>query len=304
MSCFSKVSNEFFYGLNGDQEKSILKEVNDNKVLLIIHNLYLMTDRKGRAITSIDFLIEECCYKVTKKCQTQVKDILNALKELNLISFEGEIKSYTKIIKINTENLNVENEFFVFEEEELETISNLSDDIREVNNLLKIYLYLKARCYKKKNNDGTGRSQTTYVSYKNIANHTLIGEGNIKKYIDILKESGLIAYKNLGLKYKEGYKEYKNECSNLYALMKISGSEKWLKQDLKEGLKQQRFDYESKGYIIVEKGDYLYNDRKINGRKGYLIKKENNNALTDEEKEELNKIRAREEIIKDTFSFN
>ena len=234
MNHFSKISNKLFYKLNDNKEESILKVTKDSKTLLIMHNLYLMTDRKGRAITSIDFLIEELGYKVTKKIQPQVKEILNQLKQLGFIEYEGEIKSYSKIMKINTENLNVNDEFFVVEEDELKIISDASDDIREVNNIIKVYFYLKARCYKR----GTelcyagGQAETTYCSYENISKHTLISEGNIKKYIDILKEINLIDYDNLGKKYKEDNPKLLTDCANIYALIKISGKE-FIKDELR-----------------------------------------------------------------------
>ncbi|WP_297713210.1 hypothetical protein [Clostridium sp.] len=290
MSHFSKISNKLFYKLNDNKEESILKVTKDSKTLLIMHNLYLMTDRKGRAITSIDFLIEELGYKVTKKIQPQIKEILNQLKQLGFIDYEGEIKSYSKIMKINTENLNVNDEFFVVEEDELKIISDASDDIREVNNIIKVYFYLKARCHKR----GTelcytgGQAETTYCSYENISKHTLISEGNIKKYIDILKEINLIDYDNLGKKYKEDNPKLLTDCANIYALIKISGKE-FIKDELREGMKQQKFDYEDKGFKITKK-DYKNNNRKINGRKGYLIKKQNNNTITEDELMELESI--------------
>lgn len=290
MSHFSKISNKLFYELNDNKEESILKVTKDSKTLLIMHNLYLMTDRKGRAITSIDFLIEELGYKVTKKIQPQIKEILKKLKELGFIDYKDEIKSYSKIMKINTENLNVDDEFFVVEEDELKIIYDASDDIREINNILKVYFYLKARCYKRRTEIWYtgGRAETTYCSYENISKHTLIGEGNIKKYIDILKEINLIDYDNLGKKYKEDNPKLLTDCANLYALIKVSGKE-FIKDELKEGLKQQRHDYEERGFKITKK-DYKNNNRKINGRKGYLIKKQNNNTITKEELMELEDI--------------
>ena len=193
-------------------------------------------------------------------------------------------------MKINTENLNVNDEFFVVEEDELKIISDASDDIREVNNIIKVYFYLKARCYKR----GTelcyagGQAETTYCSYENISKHTLISEGNIKKYIDILKEINLIDYDNLGKKYKEDNPKLLTDCANIYALIKISGKE-FIKDELREGMKQQKYDYEDKGFKITKK-DYKNNNRKINGRKGYLIKKQNNNTITEGELMELESI--------------
>ena len=40
----------------------------------------------------------------------------------------------------------------------------------------------------------------------------------------------------------------------------------------------------------IKKKDYKNNNRKINGRKGYLIKKQNNNTITEGELMELESI--------------
>lgn len=300
MKCFSKVTNEMFYGLNGDSENSILKElkenkINNNKVMLIIHHLYLMTNRCGESETTIDWLIKKCNYTVDKDNRKDFKDILIKLKELNFIDFDIIGKS-NEMIVINTENLNVDSNFFIIENEEIELISTYTKDIRETINTMKIYFYLKARCHKGNDTNLGGKANATFNTYEDISKNTLINECNIKKYIDILQEIGLIKYKNLGYKYKESNRQYKTECANLYALTNISKD--MIDKDLTEGLKQQRYYYEDKGYIITSKG-YKYNDKKANGLYGSLVKKEKNNTLTDEEENKLEVIRMKMTMVKE-----
>ena len=147
---FSKITNDFFYLKNeGD---SILKLINDNKALLIMHELYLLTNRYNKATISIDYLIEKCNYKINKQRQIDFKNILDKLKELKYIDFKDNIKSYSKTIEIDTNKLNVDSEFFVVEDEELEQIESNSTNKKEYLNLLKIYYYLKARIYKGNSN--------------------------------------------------------------------------------------------------------------------------------------------------------
>ena len=294
---YSKITNKLFY-TNKEKKESILKIVNDNKVVLVMHYLYLLTNICGEATVSVDYLIEKCGYKVDKDSRKSFKNILDKLKELKYINFNNINKS-NEVIEIDTTKLNVDTEFFVVENEELELIRNNTEDIREFLNVVKVYYYLKARIYKRKETTTIDpRSQSTYNTYEDIANHTLISERNIKKYIDKLQEINLIRYCNLGYKYRVDNIQAKTECANLYVLTKISKDEEMLRYDMKEGLKQEELFYIDKGFIVTENG-YKNNDRKLNGFYGSLIKKEKSNRLTDEEREELNKLRLIKELEND-----
>lgn len=296
---YSKIMNKLFY-TNEEGKESILKIVNDNKVVLVMHYLYLLTNRCGEVTVSLDFLIEECGYKVDKDSRKSFKYILISLKELGYIKF-NEINKSNDVIKIDTNKLNVDSEFFIVEDEELELIKSIAEDKKEYLNLLKVYYYLKARIHKKKKDSvSDSESQSTFNPYEDIANRTLISERNIKKYIDKLQNINLIKYDNLGYKYKVNNKEFKTECANVYVLTKVSIDEETLNYDLKEGLKAQSLYYEEKGYIITKNG-YKNNDKKINGKYGSLIKKEKNNTLTEQEEKELNKIRLVKELENNTL---
>lgn len=286
---YTKVTNKVFYGLNGDMDRGLIMDIKDGTVIHILHRLYALTNRENNAYTTLDSLIEECGYKTGKENKLKFKNILAKLKEYNIINFK-EVPRSTDLMIINTENICEKDGFTIILDEELELISNNSKDKREFNNTIKVYFYLKARCFKRGTElayDG-GRAETTYCSYENISKYTMVSEGKIKDYIDLLSKLGLIIYSSSGKKYKVDNPNSLTECANVYALTKISGND-FVKDELKEGLKQQKYDYEQKGFKITKK-DYKDNNRQINGRKGYLIKKQNNNTLTEEEKEELNNI--------------
>lgn len=294
---FSKVGNNLFYGLNNDKERSILKEINDNKVIIILHNLYLLTNRKGKANITINYLIEECGYKIAKNTQIQFKDILIKLKDIKLIDIDKAIKSYTSMISIDTNKLNIDNNFFIVEDEEIRIIKYNTTNVKEFLNTIKVYYYLKARVNKGNNVAiNGGKSQTTFNTYEDISKYTLISEANIKKYINKLQSIDLIKYDSLGYKYKIDNIKLKTECANIYALTRIS--KEFIDADLKEGLKQQKYYYEEKGYIITKKG-YKANNKQLAGEYGSLIKKEKNNKLTDKEKERLKTIRLTYELLKE-----
>lgn len=250
---YSRISNDFYYEVPNKENEELFKDDKFTKIMLIIHNLTVLTNREGIALTSIDYLIEKCGYSVTKHTEKLFKELLIEMKGKELIDFDNELKSYTSLIEINTENIEPKKGegFFVIENEELDIIRSLVDNKREQNCLIRLYFYLKARVGKeKKDSKSTNISQTTYVSYENIESYTKLSQSKIKKYIETLKEGNLVEYKNLGIKVMNGKV---SECNNLYALQKVSKTKERLDYDLKFGLKQQRFYYEEKGYEIVKK---------------------------------------------------
>ena len=287
---FGKVTNKVFYGLEDEKGKGLISEFKDGYIITILYKLYAMTTREGQVVTSLDLLLKECGYAINKDNRNNFKYILNKLKENNIIDFDGIDKSNTAFI-ISTEKMVDDNGFFIVETKELDLINKKAKDKREYNNLIKVYYYLKARCYKRGEGESElvivgGRSQTTYVTYSNISYFANVTEAKIKEYIEILKELDLIVYKNLGKKYKPENPKYLTECANIYAFPIISND---VDNELKEGLKQQKYDYEKEGYIITNK-PYKNNNRQVNGRKGYLVKKKNKGTITEEELDELRKI--------------
>lgn len=316
---YSRLSNELFYvktettdeGKNIYSEKgSILHTLKyDDKAILILHTLYVRTDFARECTITLDYLIEQCEYQVNKDSRKSFKNILNKLKEIKLIDFDGEIIS-GKMLEIDTEPLllNASGNFFQLSNEEIERFKTI-DDLRLRTTLLKLYCYLKARTKKRKKNEQTGKvfsvqvepiPQVTYQTYELIDKYTGISESRLKKYIDILQDDmKLITYRNFGKKYREGDTSRKlSECPNVYAINNLQTQSVELELEL--GISQCKHDLMEKGWVIT-KVDYKNNDRHINGLKGSLIKKQNLNTITEEEINQLNDIIAQEQQYKDEY---
>jgi hypothetical protein len=291
---FSKIPKELFYidNTNEGYKNSILNKLNDSKVLLVLHYLYTLGNRYNITATTIDYLLSNCSYKAIKDNKRDIKSILKYLKQIKLINYFSDNYNSNELIEIDISNLINSSNFVTLEQNEINILETKTDNKKEFINLLKIYLYIKARAYKR-NNDSYGldieggRTQTTYCSYDNISLHTNIGQGQIKKYIDKLQDIKLIKYANLGMKSIEvNGKVIIDECINIYAIVNLCNNS--VDAELKEGLKQQEYTYKEKGYKIIKVKTNNKNDNKvINGRKGYLIKKQNNNTITNKEIKEL-----------------
>ena len=292
---YSQLKNEIFYNENQETEESILNKVNDSKVIRVLHELYVCTNFRKVAITTLDYLIESCGYKVNQKSKKSFKEILNKLRELKIIDFKDDIAS-ADMLEINTEELtcNVSN-FTQLADSEIKILETNITDTRSRANMLKLYLYLKARTFKRTNKDNGEKygieiefmPQTTYQTYEWIEKYTNISQSNIKRYIDKLQELNLITYKSIGKKYNsKDVKQVLTECPNIYA---INNLQEDVQEELELGIKRVKHNLRDKGFVIVDK-DYKNNDRKINGRKGYLIKKQNNGTITKEESIELDNI--------------
>lgn len=309
---YSQLKNEIFYNENQETEESILNKVNDSKVIRVLHELYVCTNFRKVAITTLDYLIESCGYKVNQKSRKSFKEVLNKLRELKIIDFKDDIAS-ADMLEINTEELtcNVSN-FTQLADSEIKILETNITDTRSRANMLKLYLYLKARTFKRTNRDNGEKygieiefmPQTTYQTYEWIEKYTNISQSNIKRYIDKLQELNLITYKNIGKKYNsKDVKQVLTECPNIYA---INNLQEDVQEELELGIKRLKHNLRDKGFVIVDK-DYKNNDRKINGRKGYLIKKQNNGTMTKEESIELDniiqdKINYQEEYKNKTFN--
>lgn len=290
---FSKVPNILLLPI--EEGKSILNTVKNDKTILILHELYMCTNLRKTAVINIEYLIHKTGYFDNSINRKEFKDILLALKSIDLISFKDDDFKPKDFIEINTSKLIEVNKYCKLHDSEIKLIKDNTKE-KEFTNLLKVYLYLKIRCYKRSEPTpivkilSGDNPEITYCSYENISYYTNISEGKLKKYIDLLQEINLIKYKNLGLKYHESDKKKRtSDCSNIYALTYVSGLNN-LDDELSFGLKQQKEVYKNNGYKIIRNGKYKNNNRQINGRKGYLIKQKNNGKITKEQLKELTNI--------------
>jgi hypothetical protein len=297
---FSKLTNELFYVKeeieNEDKpnyscEKSILYKTGyDDKIILILHELFLNTTLRRECLITLDYLIEKCGYKLDKDNRKSFKDTLEKLKKLEIINYKNYNKS-NELITIDTENimLNLESNFTQLSDEELNKLSPI-EDIRLKVSLLKLYMYLKARTKKRTNNEDLNlncKSQTTYQSYEIIEKYTNISQSRIKTYIDQLQDLKLITYRKVGYRYKEqDIKKIKTECPNVYAINCLQDD---IESELKIGIDQCKNKQEEDGYIVTQEA-YKNHDNKKIGLYGSLIKKRNNNKITDKEIKQLTRI--------------
>lgn len=308
---FSKITNQLFYVKVGEDEngkgqysheESILYKVGyDDKVILILHELFLNTTLRRECLITLDYLIEKCGYKADKDNRKSFKNILSKLKDTELINF-CEINKSNELIIIDTEELMVmlDTSYTILADEELVVFNSVAD-VRKRTTLLKLYLYLKARTTKRTNNEDINMNctpQTTYQAYETINKYTNISESRIKEYIDQLQEMKLITYRSFGKRYKENDKQQKlSECPNVYC---INGLQDDIEAELQLGIKQCKYDQQKQGYVIVDR-DYKNNDRKIFGKKGSLTKKLNNGTITEKEQKQYDDICAMQNEYKEAY---
>ncbi|GAA0075973.1 hypothetical protein UT300005_03510 [Clostridium sp. CTA-5] len=311
MELYSKITNQLFYireGKSSNEKNSILNNVGDDKVILVLHKLYLLTNFEKKALITLDYIIEKCGYSVNQRTRKSFRDILLQLRYYGWINFEGEdgdIKS-GQMIEIDTEALfyTTETDFTSLTQNEVKTIMDNELNSKTRIALIKLYLYLKARTYKRsfeenklekgleewKYEEFAGwndyRSQSTYQSYELINRFTNISQSNIKQLIEKLQELGLITYASAGKKYLKGKPSTITECENVYVINNLQES---IKRELKIGLKQYCYKAREQGYSITNR-EYTNNDRKINGRIGGLTNKLKKGTISAEQLHELNEL--------------
>lgn len=283
---YSKVSNRVFY----DECKSLLKKVNDDKVLLVLDYLYTETNRKGCIKFVLEDMICECGF-IPNRNKGKINDVFRNI--LSLLQYENIIKCDDDLSKIKPKQvykcellIDLDNQYIKLYEFEKDKILNQS--VINIDNLklLTLYCYLKSRMYARNNDnilerDG-GKAETCYPTYSAIADDINITEGIIKKYIDILVQLDLIRYDNAGLYYfKNDKNKITRESANTYTLYKDG----W-ENELKLCIKQHKSLANDR--IFVK--EYKNNDKKLNGEKGYLQRLINQGKATDKHMHRLNEI--------------
>lgn len=290
---YETIEDEFIEKNKCVKDNSILTNIKDSKVILILYQLYIRTNYTVECDISISKLINRCGYYNNDRTKTEFKNILNDLCKLKYINTKDNINKskHNDLITFNTVKLIDIDKYVSLEQSELNKIISSSTSNKENINLLKVYLYLKCKSNKRKKINGGniqkdgGKAQVAYPSYKNIAEYTYTSESHIVEYITKLKNLGMIEYKNLGKKYLENdMNKTITDCANIYIITNIVKGD-FIELELKEGLKQQHNYYEGKGYIILD--DNRINMKSIYGRKGFLTKKLNNKTITVKEVEEL-----------------
>jgi hypothetical protein len=303
---YSQLPNEVFYlkNENNDDKKteqgSIINTIKDDKVIIMLHELYVNSSFRRNYHMNLEFFIDQCGYQVNQKSKKSFENVLYKLKEIKLIDFD---KIHNKTMIIDTEQLILKScsNYFSITDEEINKL-RLIKDLRLRMSILKLYSYLKATVTKRSINDKTGSKyniqveqipQVTWQSYEYIEKFINVGQAHLKLYIDKLKELNLIDYTSCGKKHhsKDRYKKL-SECPNIYTITNLNdcGNE----QELEFGLSQCKDWLEKDGWVIT-KTNYKNNDRKINGKIGGLTKKLNKGTITNKQKGELDKLKKEKE---------
>lgn len=295
---FSKIPTQLFYTY--DNDISTIRAYKDDKIILVIYILYIYSGLNKRVLISINKIITIMEYYNNTTNKDSIKNILHLLDKLQLINVLTSKYNASDLIEIDTAQLiNYSDKYITLYQNELIKIKENTKNNKELLNILKLYLYLKSRCYNNNDNiqDG-GRSKTTFQSYKDIHKFIGIAEGTTKDYINKLQSIGLITYINIGYICKGDNIKL---ASNLYTINNIHSEPEEVQLHLKEGRKQQEYYYNSKGYTII-KAKENKQLKKLNGEKGSIIKKMKNKQFTITEVEQLEKVNDKIKKLKKNIS--
>lgn len=308
-----------------DNDKPIYR--NSYYTILVLDYLYTNTNRQGYTIFTIEDITKFC--DLSKKGYYIVKDILiglEQLKILNNIKFDIKNKD-AKDIKINTDLKDLKPITMIHSKMNLFTLNDkgknkwfsilyydikntiLSYDVEKVDNvaLLFYYCYLNARIRKRSNEQGDlaksgGMPEVCYPSYETIYDDLGFTDDTITKYNNILKDLKLIVIGNAGIYY---YSHDKNkitrESNNIYAIV-INGNVSNANDNIKEEIKIWKSLEINKDKIWTNSKEYKNNNRKLNGEKSYIIKKEKLGIATPEDiKHKLEIIESQSENIEHIY---
>ena len=294
---FAKLANCLFYGLNNNKSESIIKEIENEKVLLVMDYLYMNTNIKNQSIFCLDDMITKFGLKPRTgqgNANEQIKSILIKLDILKIIKlddvgFKPKKMYYCEIL------LNLSSKFFMLYEYEKELILGLNNC--EVDNIkvLVFYCYLKARMFNKpsaeKYTDFTElKPSVCYPPYKSINRDINLSESIIKRYIDLLVKLNLIRVGNAGLWHYVGDSKNVYESTNVYTLY----ADGWEKE-LGRSIRQYKFAVKGQKVFLGTR-IFKNNNKSENGFIGKIIGLEKKGKATAEQlqrKDEL--IAARDE---------
>lgn len=181
----SKNKNDFTINfpskiLFDEEGASIYNIIKDEKIIKVIIELINSCNKRNISAISLNYLINNCGYSENDKNLKSFKNLLNKLDKNNVIKIINEYYRGNDLILIDINNLINDNDYINLSDNELNTINNISKDNREINTLLKLYIYLKIT--KNKN-----------ISYNTIKNDISITEPC--KAINTLIENNIILIK-------------------------------------------------------------------------------------------------------------
>lgn len=230
---YSRIPKRFI--LKGEAATCLVNEIGDNKVLLVMHELYMGANLRKIYSGTIDGIIKNIGYKVDRDNKRSVKELLKKLKQHNYISFELNIDKIKtdKLILIDVSNIIYEclNDGYVeLSDDEIEVLMNTNIDMRTKLGALKLYTYLKMKVNKNTNSNLTmgEHPEALYESYEFIKKNLGIKYEQAVKYISILEDIGLIT--TIRGKYKVGKNGSWMNMPNIFAINKLLGDDSTLIQ--------------------------------------------------------------------------
>lgn len=298
---YSKISNQLFYGFNGNANESILKQIdkkNNDKVLLILDYLYINRNLAGKSLFSLEDMICECGFQPhngENGITSQFKSIMLSLNKLKVITLSNkDISLKSKQFYSCILNTDLTNNFFTLDNDNKKKILTLKSDVDNVK-LLSFFCYLCSRMYHRHSEDkdivkNGGKAEACYPSYEQISKDTYINQSAIKKYIDSLVALDLIRVGNAGQYYMTNDKNKKTyESNNTYVLYDENG---FWEDELKYSLKAYKKLFADRVFV---KG-YINNDKSVNG---YISRI---NYLESQGKASVEQISKKNELISNNVS--
>ncbi|NME94599.1 hypothetical protein HF847_01065 [Clostridium cochlearium] len=300
---YNQISNSIFWGLNGDDKKSIFKITKDYKTLLVLDFIAENQTYQNECMFTIEYFLEQ--YGLSKNANSSnfkdVKKILTILEELKLIKcVNGEDLSkitLKKFIVLDIRNLiEVKNggkiNYFQLYRNDKEDI--LAYDKEKIDNvkLLNFYCYLRSRIHWHLGKNSTanmegGRAQVCFPSYETIKRDLKIEDRTITKYIEILdKDLNLIKVANAGLYYNKNDKnKIMRESNNIYTMTDIIAWD----AELTQGIKQYKYKYKDER-VFTNSRKYKNNNKKANGYVARIEYLEKEGKATEKQIEKKNSL--------------
>lgn len=297
---YSRLPNKFFY--TNDKSKSILEDSKDDKLLLIMHYLYILSNYEFNCIINLEYLMKRCGYKPIKKNVDSFNKSLKYLKKKEYISYQGSDISLKELIVIDTTNLLTmcdKGEFTLIQESELDILKNFNTNSRSLLNHAKVYFNIKARIYKPSNNfdwyDEDGRNAiATYMTYDRIEIESKVSRNYIKRYLNNLETFNMITIKNFQYRYGKGkYDNHYKESPNVITINNLecfTEKKTTIDSELNLMFKEFKISKEDEGYTFIKISKELNELNMINHRKtGYLGMFVSQGKATKEQEEEYKK---------------
>lgn len=225
---YSRIPKEVV--IKEESEVCLMNKIGDNKVLVLIHELYMGSNFRKGYNNTLDGIISNIGYKVEKTNRGAIRSLLKQLMEYGYIYFDCNIDKVKSDKMINIDVSNMVGKctiggYVELSDDELRLIMNTSVDMRTKMGALKLYMYLKTKVNKNTNTTLTmgEHPEALYESYEFIRKNLRIKQEQAAKYVDFLEEIELIT--TIRGKYKVGKSGNWVDMPNIFAINKLLGDD-------------------------------------------------------------------------------